>query len=161
MRFNMQKLQLDLLVDFAHNNFGSVSDDFASVWETLKDSVSPPSAVPNTTVEDPFVWAEDVGCTVCDNCGEHGYVDRHAFKFKRGFPPATSVRGFATFDDIPTHDPRVLDMDLETYLDKLDGTKGGTALWPTTTNTSPCDQLNAHPRCLDCDDDDDVDDPLV
>lgn len=159
LHFNMQKLQLALLhplPDLAHDNFGSVSDDFASVWDTPRDSLSPPSAAPNTEVEDPFVWAEDVGCTLCNNRGEHGYVDRHAFKFERGSPSAASGRLLATFDDIPTHDPRVLDTDLESYLDKMDGIKSGTALWPTTT-TWPCH----HARCLHCDDDDDVDDHLV
>jgi hypothetical protein len=136
LRLSMQKLHLVLLSDLGHNgnDFGAVWDDYAHVWQTLTYSHASAMSSPSAEVEDTsaFVWAEDAGCTYCDNNnrGERGYMDRHTFKFKRDFHSAshlatTSGRGIAsatvtttnhkpttTFDDIPTHDARVLDTNL-------------------------------------------------
>ncbi|KAL1892644.1 hypothetical protein Sste5346_006929 [Sporothrix stenoceras] len=148
-RFDLQKLEIELLSNMNHAHFGSVSDDFASVWQTLSDSLAPSSAstsTSNSEIEDPyaFEWPGIVGCTSCNNDHSrdgHGYVDRHALKFNND----------------PFHRPGLaVDTDLETDLDKMDRTKGGTALWPTSANMTTT-SINCHRD----DNDDDIDDRLV
>ncbi|CAK7204345.1 hypothetical protein SEUCBS139899_007100 [Sporothrix eucalyptigena] len=169
MRYEVQRIRFIAMTDDLAFEY---AESIAPVLETLKE-LKEALDMPTPEVEDPFRWENKDRCTSPSCSTSHaGYVDW--YDYRRHENKSMCFNDYWSL--VPAHDSRVLDTDLETYLDKMDGFKTnprhtnveelGTELWATTSLRDHLLLLSSNGRmkqtaaCDHCSCSDD-DDPLV
>ncbi|CAK7214759.1 hypothetical protein SCUCBS95973_002243 [Sporothrix curviconia] len=143
-QIKLMRLQLDALSDLISDHC-----ELGEQLSSLYDDMHPHSI----QVEDPDNWDNwdnwdkwDIvnSCTSC-SASHTGYVDRHAVP--RSSHKQTDFASSHNFWNISENGPRVLDTDLLSYIDKMDGLKSNaknarsmeareTQLWATLNSSS-------------------------